>query len=227
MVMSEPVAMPDGTPAPLTEPLVDTRPPETLDMDIRHAAWSAKEFVDSLSRNAQEGRVRGSRLNALLVDERKERTRLDKQVEGLTVLLDAARRERDQARQEYNGVRLSLQTCERQLREALSRPPWGDIPQDRIVVLRAVLDERIRQINDLGFTLEGDDRHGTMEWIAILIHEVNKYSLLWLDAQNPQLPDFRSKMIQVAALAVAAAEWVDRRDKRVANWVGESASPGK
>jgi len=54
-----------------------------------------------------------------------------------------------------------------------------------------------------------DDLHGSYDWVAYLVHDLGK-AIAWpWDAST-----FRRQMISVAALAVAAVEWVDRGDAR-------------
>jgi hypothetical protein len=243
------MTMPDGTPQPLTEPLVDTR---TLQDPVEEIVQMRREAERAIGRmteravSAIESRVS---IRGFLDKAAAERTRLERQVEGLTVLRNSALEDKkrlaselESARSRYNGVWLSLQTCERQLRDALDRadaaegeyrrksddhdllakrlveaerrPPWGDIPQERVAVLRAIADERKRQIEEKGYSLDHDNRHASMEWPALLIREANEHLLSYLGPTLPTLTDFRAAMVKAAAVATAAVEWADRRRKQ-------------
>jgi hypothetical protein len=70
-----------------------------------------------------------------------------------------------------------------------------------------------------------DDRHGSYDWIAFIARHTG------LAVCRPWDPAvFRRQMVRVAALAVAAVEWVDRAGPRVERDVdrvsGEGLLPG-
>lgn len=70
-----------------------------------------------------------------------------------------------------------------------------------------IMDERRRQ--DRKWSVLHDDKHTLGEWVA-LVHDYAARATHPTDPGKPLLPHFRHKMIQVAALAVAAIETVDR-----------------
>lgn len=75
-------------------------------------------------------------------------------------------------------------------------------------VLQEVLDERERQ-GAKGASIDFDDKNTEQDWIAFLLYYISLGATkrLWKDPGRP----FRQAMIIVAALAVAAVEWCDRR----------------
>lgn len=74
-------------------------------------------------------------------------------------------------------------------------------------VLDAVLNERARQILDKGFDAEDDDQHSTDEWLTLL----SRYVLLAAGAAGAaDGPRYRQRLIQIAAVSVAAMESYDR-----------------
>ena len=66
---------------------------------------------------------------------------------------------------------------------------------------------------------EHDDRHGSYDWIAFVVRETGLAVTRPWDAR-----EFRKRMVAVAALAVAAIEWVDRAEARDAHEVVDTAS---
>jgi hypothetical protein len=83
---------------------------------------------------------------------------------------------------------------------------------DEVVVERIAQDER------WGGPAR-DDLHGSYDWVAYLVHDLGK-AIAWpWDAGT-----FRRQMISVAALAIAAVEWVDRGDARDAPEVVDPTS---
>ena len=69
------------------------------------------------------------------------------------------------------------------------------------VIWQEILHERERQIAQWG-GVQHDDRNGPNDWIAFICYH---------SAKGSYKGDFRKQMIRVAALAVAAIEWFDRR----------------
>ena len=72
-------------------------------------------------------------------------------------------------------------------------------------VLLAVADERARQDEKWGGPAH-DDQHTSHDWIAYIV----RYSGRAVTYGPFDVLRFREHMVQVAALAVAAAEWADR-----------------
>lgn len=67
-----------------------------------------------------------------------------------------------------------------------------------------------------------DDKHTSYDWIAYIVRHTGKAVFWPWDAQG-----FRKQMVRVAALAVAAIEWVDRgADRRVEESVDEVSGGG-
>ena len=58
----------------------------------------------------------------------------------------------------------------------------------------------------IGYTTEEDDYNTPSVWGNIVAH----YAHLWF--YEPKMVNFRASMIKVAAVAVAAIEWVDRQN---------------
>ncbi len=78
---------------------------------------------------------------------------------------------------------------------------------DTRTVLDAVLSERLRQVLDKGFGAEDDDQHSTDEWLTLLSH----YVLLAAGAAGAaDGPRYRHRLVQIAAVSVAAVESYDR-----------------
>ncbi|KKN03230.1 hypothetical protein LCGC14_1109840 [marine sediment metagenome] len=72
-------------------------------------------------------------------------------------------------------------------------------------VLEAVAAERERQDEKWG-GLEHDDQHNSHDWLAYIVRYLGR-SVAYGPFDSLR---FRRHMVQVAALAVAAAEWADR-----------------
>lgn len=73
-------------------------------------------------------------------------------------------------------------------------------------VLQEVASERFHQDEQWGGA-DHDDDHNIPMWLALITkHAGRAYSDSRLD------PNFRRKMVTVAALAVAAVEWADRQE---------------
>lgn len=78
-------------------------------------------------------------------------------------------------------------------------------------VLREVIEERIRQDEKWG-----EQNHTPIEWIPILgeeVGEVNKACLETYFQDGDDYSDYREELIQVAAVAVAMVECLDRNGK--------------
>ena len=83
-----------------------------------------------------------------------------------------------------------------------------------ITVLDEVYDERQRQIGK-GYTKEHDDRHSVMDFCGFIRRFTNKAHNSAVDTNSVFA---REKLIEVAALAVAAVESIDRKpDKGKSN----------
>jgi len=76
-------------------------------------------------------------------------------------------------------------------------------------IIEEILAEREYQDHKWGGD-EHDDMHGSHDWVAFIIKHMGK-AITW--PWNGE--QFRSQMIKVAALAVAAAEWYDRNENKV------------
>ena len=64
-----------------------------------------------------------------------------------------------------------------------------------------------------------DDKHGSYDWVAFITRSTG-LAVTWpWDAM-----EFRKRMVAVAALAVAAIEWVDRAEVRDAHEVVDTTS---
>lgn len=71
-------------------------------------------------------------------------------------------------------------------------------------VLADIRAERARQQQAEGYALEHDDDHDITDWLIL----IDQYAEM---ARNgPELPDTRRRLVQVAALTLAAIEAVDR-----------------
>ena len=66
---------------------------------------------------------------------------------------------------------------------------------------------------------EHDDAHGSYDWIAFVTRATGLAVTRPWDAR-----EFRRRMVSVAALAVAAIEWVDRAEARHAQEVVDTTS---
>jgi NTP pyrophosphatase (non-canonical NTP hydrolase) len=76
------------------------------------------------------------------------------------------------------------------------------------LVVRQVLTERERQDRKWG-----EQNHDPLFWLAILQEEVGETAKAILEARfarNGQYSEYREEMIQVAAVAIAAIECLDR-----------------
>ena len=72
-----------------------------------------------------------------------------------------------------------------------------------------IREERVRQYFKWG-GLENDDKNSSNDWLAYIVKHAGRGVMRPWD-----LGLFRRQMIRVAALAVAAIEWCDRRAKRI------------
>lgn len=78
-------------------------------------------------------------------------------------------------------------------------------------VLQEILSERIRQADQLGFTLDHDAQHATNDWIVLLARYVGMATVgAW--EHDPEA--YRRRLIQIAAIAVAGVENLDRVTER-------------
>jgi hypothetical protein len=74
-------------------------------------------------------------------------------------------------------------------------------------VLEEVARERVHQIEDRGWTPEHDDTHTTQEWAWLLSQRAVALSCPWPDA----VFDARRQLVEIAAIATAAIESLDRK----------------
>jgi hypothetical protein len=79
---------------------------------------------------------------------------------------------------------------------------------DGFRVLSEIADERRRQDELWGGSYH-DDEHGEYEWIDIIDHYVDQARF----ATRSPAKDYRTELVKVAALAVAAIESYDRKQK--------------
>jgi hypothetical protein len=77
-----------------------------------------------------------------------------------------------------------------------------------------IAEERVKQDEQWGGP-EHDDEHTAFEWLGIITHYLGR-GLINADVLS------RKAMVQVAALAVAAIEWIDRRHTVIADVEAES-----
>lgn len=75
------------------------------------------------------------------------------------------------------------------------------------MALNEIADERMRQVDRFG--QEFDDKNEKQDWLHFIGYYVAVAGTARL-AAAPQRP-FRSAMVKIGALAVAAIEWCDRR----------------
>ena len=82
------------------------------------------------------------------------------------------------------------------------------VPKSMVRAIQDVIDEREKQ-GAKGASIDFDDKNTEQDWIAFLLYyiSVGATKRLWKDPGRP----FRQAMVIVAALAVAAIEWCDRR----------------
>lgn len=73
-------------------------------------------------------------------------------------------------------------------------------------IYEEIYDERAKQDAEWGGPLKDDD-NSSNDWVACIAKHVGRAVTLPGDRGN-----FRKQMIRVAALAVAAIEWCDRRE---------------
>lgn len=74
-------------------------------------------------------------------------------------------------------------------------------------VLAAVRAERERQQAEEGWSPEHDDAHVVHDWVSLMVRYLGRA----MDAAEEHNPDrYRARLVQVAAIAVAAAESLDR-----------------
>lgn len=75
-------------------------------------------------------------------------------------------------------------------------------------VLLDVAAERTRQQDDLGHDAEHDDKLGAAEWAWLIQRRAVDLSHPWDDAHVNR----RQELVQIAAIAVAAIESIDRQE---------------
>ena len=75
--------------------------------------------------------------------------------------------------------------------------------------------ERERQREEWGGDYH-DDQHGPMEWVAILTKHAGSAMPGKLAHRVASIQRFRTQMVKVAAIAVAAVESIDRRFPKIA-----------
>ena len=71
--------------------------------------------------------------------------------------------------------------------------------------------ERERQRSQWGDT--HDDTHNANDWVAYITRYLGEatYSYLWKDPGQFLKADFRTAMVKIAAIAIAAVEFIDRK----------------
>jgi len=87
-------------------------------------------------------------------------------------------------------------------------------PGSSLSVFAAVATERRRQRD-----LYGEQNHEPEVWLAILVEEVGELATAMVHARFPQYQhrnssDIRAEAVQVAAVAIALVECLDRRSGR-------------
>lgn len=80
------------------------------------------------------------------------------------------------------------------------------------MIFQEIQAERIYQDEKWGGS-EHDDQHEANDWIAFIICWTGK-AFHCCEEHPINLRMFRQNMIKVAALAVAAIEWVDRKEEK-------------
>lgn len=74
-------------------------------------------------------------------------------------------------------------------------------------ILYEVREERTRQQDELGYAIDHDAGHSPAEWVALLARYVGRAG----DAGDvADAPAYRRRLVQIAAVAVAAVESLDR-----------------
>lgn len=81
-------------------------------------------------------------------------------------------------------------------------------------VVEDVIEERTYQINKFGGAAVDDKNNGIADWVMYIVQYAaktgtNEFGHKWPDTNA--LKAFRQSMVKVAALAVAAAQWADRK----------------
>lgn len=77
----------------------------------------------------------------------------------------------------------------------------------RAAIFTQIEEERRRQDGEWG--QQHDDKHTTHDWIAILSKHIGRAVVYPWD--RAAAAAYRQQMVRVAAVAVAAIEWVDRQ----------------
>jgi hypothetical protein len=86
----------------------------------------------------------------------------------------------------------------------------------RKIIFQAIATEREYQDERWGGP-QHDDTHSAHDWVAYIV----KYLGNWQAWPTFSVYDFRRSMVKVAALAVAAIEWADRKIAKDAQGEGE------
>jgi hypothetical protein len=94
----------------------------------------------------------------------------------------------------------------------MNREEWTRANEAHVKVLNAVVAERARQFS-LGWTLGNDDLHTTNEWLVLIDNRMIELNANATTPANlPPGPNDRHLFVQIAALAAAAVESIDRRN---------------
>lgn len=78
-----------------------------------------------------------------------------------------------------------------------------------MTIYEEVHDERVAQDQKHGGP-SNDDKYSSRDWLAFIVKHAGRTV-----TQQRGLRNFRRQMIRIAALAVAAVEWCDRRETGV------------
>ena len=92
------------------------------------------------------------------------------------------------------------------------------IPFHLTAPINSVIHERVEQVRKWG-----EQNHSPLEWMAILVEEVGEaqkealehHFTLHYSADPDRLERYRAELVQVAAVAVAAIESLDRNELKV------------
>jgi hypothetical protein len=79
------------------------------------------------------------------------------------------------------------------------------------VIEDAIDDERSRQDEQWGGA-EHDDEHDADEWESVIVKHANRLTGSGV-CDRVASPDYRARLIKIAAIAIAAIESFDRRNK--------------
>jgi len=84
---------------------------------------------------------------------------------------------------------------------------------ETLAVLQEIAAERDRQEESHGFGPEHDDQHGEAEWAWLLGNRVHQLACPWNEVLGL---DPRRALVEVAAIAVAAVESLERKARDAA-----------